>query len=48
MKVDESLLMEANEMLAENQERLSQVVTTEIASVSCSGCGLGCSGIVGD
>lgn len=47
MKVDESLLMEANEVLAENQESLSQVVT-EIASVSCSGCGLGCSGIVGD
>ncbi len=46
MKVNEELLVEANEILANNQN----VDRTEmdIASVSCSGCGWGCSGIVGD
>lgn len=46
MKVSEELLAEANEVLVSNRE----VNCTEsvIASPSCSGCGWGCSGIVGD
>lgn len=47
MKVEESLLQEAMEMVEANA-RTTQEVEGDIVSVGCSFCGLGCSGIVGD
>lgn len=47
MKLENSLLEQANELLNVNQENISKT-ETETVSVSCSGCGAGCSGIVGD
>lgn len=44
MKVNDSLLVEATELVAEMEEELS---SNSIAPEGCSFCGLGCSGIVG-
>ncbi|MFR9507795.1 MAG: hypothetical protein SNH27_13860 [Rikenellaceae bacterium] len=47
MKLENSLLEQATELLKANQESISKS-EVETVSVSCSGCGAGCSGIVGD
>lgn len=47
MKLENSLLQQATELLNANQENISKTLT-ETVSVSCSGCGAGCSGIIGD
>jgi len=46
MKVTEALMAEATQMLSRNTEAIASA--QRIVSVSCSGCGAGCSGIVGD
>lgn len=46
MKVTDSLMAEATQMLSRNIEAIASA--KRIVSVSCSGCGAGCSGIVGD
>lgn len=46
MKVEESLLQEAQELLEANARTIREV-EDDIVSVGCSFCGLGCSGIVG-
>lgn len=46
MKVTESLMKEAKVMLTRNADLVA--TAKRGVSVSCSGCGLGCSGIVGD
>lgn len=46
MKVTEELLIEAAQIVASNETEAR--TETDTASVSCSGCGWGCSGIVGD
>ncbi len=46
MKVDESLLQEAMEMVEANA-RTAREVENDVISASCSFCGMGCSGIVG-
>ena len=45
MKVNDSLMAEAIELLQDNQELIAD--TKRETSVGCSGCGMGCSGIVG-
>ena len=44
MKVNDTLLLEAAELVAKMEEELS---SSDIAPEGCSFCGLGCSGIVG-
>jgi len=46
MKVTESLMKEAKLTIARNAESIA--TAKRGVSVSCSGCGAGCSGIVGD
>lgn len=46
MKVTDGLMAEATQMLSRNVEAIANA--KRIVSVSCSGCGAGCSGIVGD
>ena len=45
MKVTESLIAEAIELLQNNKEIIAEV--RETTAIGCSGCGLGCDGIVG-
>lgn len=45
MKITDSLMAEATEMLSNNIEAIASA--KRIVSIGCSGCGLGCSGIVG-
>lgn len=46
MKITDSLMAEATEMLSNNIEAIASA--KRVVSIGCSGCGLGCSGIVGD
>lgn len=46
MKVTDCLMAEATEMLSRNIDAIANAKRT--VSVSCAGCGAGCSGIVGD
>ena len=46
MKVTDSLMAEATSMLSNNIEAIASA--KRIVSIGCSGCGLGCAGIVGD
>lgn len=46
MKVKDSLMKEAKVLLTRSAESIA--VAKRSVSVSCSGCGAGCSGIVGD
>ena len=45
MKITDSLMAEATEMLSNNIEAIASA--KRIVSIGCSGCGMGCSGIVG-
>ncbi|MFR9507794.1 MAG: hypothetical protein SNH27_13855 [Rikenellaceae bacterium] len=48
MKLERSLLEQANDLLNANQESIAKTEVPSSVSWSCSGCGAGCSGIVGD
>ncbi|MBQ9558914.1 MAG: hypothetical protein IJ762_05095 [Bacteroidaceae bacterium] len=45
MKVTDALMAEVNEMLAGNACAIAGA--KRVVSIGCSGCGLGCDGIVG-
>lgn len=46
MKVTDSLMAETTKLLSQRADAIADA--KRIVSVSCAGCGAGCSGIVGD